>query len=49
MARPKVHVGFDGQGNISVGEGEIAPGHPAWLVKFRVPEDPVDIGPIEEA
>jgi hypothetical protein len=48
-ARPKVHVGFDGRGNISVGEGEIAPGHAAWLVKFRAPEDPIDIGPIEQA
>lgn len=48
-ARPKVHVGFDGQGGISVGEGEITPGHTAWLVKFRAPEDPIDIGPIEQA
>ena len=48
-ARPKVHVGFDGKGGISVGEGEIAPGHDAWLVKFRAPQDPIDIGPIEEA
>lgn len=48
-ARPKVHVGFDGQGGVSVGEGEIAAGHVAWLVKFRAPEDPIDIGPIEEA
>jgi serine/threonine-protein kinase HipA len=48
-ARPKVHVGFDGQGGVSVGEGEIASGHAAWLVKFRAPEDPIDIGPIEEA
>ena len=48
-ARPKVHVGFDGQGGISVGEGEIAPGHAAWIVKFAAREDPIDIGPIEEA
>lgn len=48
-ARPKVHLGFDGQGGVSVGEGEIARGHAAWLVKFRAPEDPIDIGPIEEA
>jgi len=48
-ARPKVHVGFDGQGGVSVGEGEIAPGHTAWLVKFRAPQDPDDVGPIEEA
>jgi serine/threonine-protein kinase HipA len=48
-ARPKVHVGFDGHGGISIGEGEIAPGHAAWIVKFRSPEDPIDIGPIEQA
>lgn len=48
-ARPKVHVGFDGQGRVSVGEGEAAAGFAAWLVKFAAPEDPPDIGPIEEA
>ena len=46
-ARPKVHVGFDDSGNVSVGSGEIAPGHTAWIVKFRAPEDPFDIGPLE--
>jgi serine/threonine-protein kinase HipA len=48
-ARPKVHVGFDGQGHISVGQAEVAAGHTAWIVKFRAPTDPVDIGPIEES
>lgn len=48
-ARPKVQVGFDGQGHISVGEGTMPAGYDAWLVKFRAPSDPVDIGPIEEA
>ena len=48
-ARPKVHVGFDGQGHISVGQAEMPAGHAAWLVKFRAPSDPIDIGPIEEA
>jgi serine/threonine-protein kinase HipA len=48
-ARPKVHVGFDGQGHFSVGEAEMEKGHTAWLVKFRAPSDPIDIGPIEEA
>ena len=47
--RPKVHVGFDDEGHVSVGSGEIAPGHTAWIVKFRAPEDPVDIGPLEFA
>ena len=47
--RPKVHVGFDGKGKISVGNGEIAPGQQAWIVKFRAPQDPADIGPLEEA
>ncbi len=48
-ARPKVHVGFDAEGAVSVGDGEVAPGHGAWIVKFRAPVDPPDIGPIEEA
>lgn len=48
-ARPKIHVGFDGAGAISVSDGEIAPGHEAWIVKFRANEDPIDIGPIEAA
>jgi serine/threonine-protein kinase HipA len=48
-ARPKVHVGFDSLGRISVGEGDMPPGYAAWLVKFRAPADPFDIGPIEEA
>jgi len=48
-ARPKVSVGFDGQGHISVGQGEKAAGYTAWLVKFPAPSDPIDIGPIEEA
>ncbi len=48
-ARPKVHVGFDGKGHVSVGEGELPAGHTAWLVKFRAPGDPPDIGPIEHA
>lgn len=48
-ARPKVHVGFDRSGGIWAGEGEVPPGCAAWLVKFRAPADPADIGPIEEA
>jgi serine/threonine-protein kinase HipA len=48
-ARPKIHVGFDAGGAISVSEGETAPGHEAWIVKFRANEDPIDIGPIEAA
>ena len=48
-ARPKVHVGFDGKGGVSVGEAQIPPGYSEWLVKFRAPQDPIDIGPIEEA
>jgi serine/threonine-protein kinase HipA len=48
-ARPKVNVGFDGQGHISVGQGEMARGHAAWLVKFRAPSDLLDMGPVEAA
>ena len=48
-ARPKVHVGFNADGAVSVGSGETPPGFDPWLVKFRSPEDPEDIGPIEAA
>lgn len=48
-ARPKVHVGFNAEGKVSVGEGELPEGFIPWLVKFRAPNDPDDIGPIEEA
>ena len=48
-ARPKVHVGFDAEGKVSVGEGELPEGVIPWLGKFRAPNDPDDIGPIEEA
>jgi serine/threonine-protein kinase HipA len=48
-ARPKVHVGFDGDGAISVSEGEAAAGHEAWIVKFAALSDPPDIGPVELA
>lgn len=48
-ARPKVHIGFDDQGRISVGDLEMPADHAAWLVKLRSPSDPVDISPIEEA
>lgn len=48
-ARPKVHVGFDGAGRISVSEGATAPDHESWIVKFAATNDPPDIGPIEAA
>lgn len=48
-ARPKVHVGFNAEGRISVSEGETAQGHEAWIVKFAATNDPPDIGPIEAA
>jgi serine/threonine-protein kinase HipA len=48
-ARPKVHVGFDAEGQISVSDGETAAGHEAWIVKFGATNDPPDIGPIEAA
>lgn len=48
-ARPKVHVGFNAEGKVSVGEGELPEGFMPWLVKFRAPNDVDDIGPIEEA
>lgn len=48
-ARPKVHVGFDAEGRISISEGETAAGQEAWIVKFAATNDPPDIGPIEAA
>lgn len=48
-ARPKVHVGFGPNGEVSIGDGELPAGHTAWIVKFRANEDPTDIGPLEEA
>jgi serine/threonine-protein kinase HipA len=48
-ARPKVHVGFNAERQVSVGEGELPAGFTPWLVKFRAPNDPDDIGPIEQA
>jgi serine/threonine-protein kinase HipA len=47
-ARPKVHVGFNAEGKVSVGEGDLPEGFIPWLVKFRAPNDSDDIGPIEE-
>jgi serine/threonine-protein kinase HipA len=48
-ARPKVHVGFGPNGEVSVGDGERPTDHAAWIVKFKATEDPPDIGPLEEA
>lgn len=48
-ARPKVHVGLAPDGRFSVGEGEVRADQEAWIVKFRAPSDPEDIGPIEGA
>jgi len=48
-ARPKVHIGFDATGQISIDEGNSAPGFESWIVKFPALLDPVDIGPIEQA
>lgn len=48
-ARPKIHVGFDGEGRFSAGTGETAPKQESWIVKFRAQADPIDIGPIEAA
>lgn len=48
-ARPKVHVGFGANGEVSVGDSELPADHAAWIVKFKATEDPPDIGPLEEA
>jgi serine/threonine-protein kinase HipA len=46
-ARPKVHVAFAGDGSLLAGD-EMA-GEGEWIVKFPAPNDPPDIGPVEEA
>ncbi|MDO9215824.1 MAG: HipA domain-containing protein, partial [Lacisediminimonas sp.] len=48
-ARPKVQVGFDAEGRVSMSVGQAAAGHEAWIVKFAAPNDPPDVGPIEAA
>ncbi|WP_029415051.1 type II toxin-antitoxin system HipA family toxin [Brevundimonas bacteroides] len=48
-ARPKVHIGFDAAGEVAIGDGEAPAGFEPWIVKFRAPDDPDDIGPIEAA
>lgn len=48
-ARPKVQIGFDGKGSITVGTSEAEAAVESWIVKFRATTDPLDIGPIEEA
>jgi serine/threonine-protein kinase HipA len=48
-ARPKVQIGFDGKGGITVETSEADATAKSWIVKFRAPTDPLDIGPIEEA
>jgi serine/threonine-protein kinase HipA len=48
-ARPKVHVGFGPNGEVSIGDNELPADHAAWIVKFKANEDPTDIGPLEEA
>ena len=47
-ARPKVHIGFSAHGQACVAQGDPAPGFDSWIVKFRAPNDPIDIGPTEE-
>ncbi len=52
-ARPKVHVAIGADGSLCAGdELSIATGGRAgqqWIVKFAATNDPVDIGPVEEA
>jgi serine/threonine-protein kinase HipA len=51
-AGPKVHVAFAADGSLSAGDqgaGEEWPETTEWIIKFPAPNDPPDIGPIEEA
>lgn len=52
-ARPKVHVAMATDGTLYAGDELVSSGtRPLaedWIVKFPAPNDPVDIGPLEEA
>jgi len=50
-ARPKVHVAYLDDGQLCVGDSpdEKLALAEQWIVKFRAPEDAVDIGPVEQA
>lgn len=54
-ARPKINLGFVGDGRICIDETEpssqiaLAPGYTSWIVKFPALTDPVDMGPVEQA
>jgi serine/threonine-protein kinase HipA len=46
-ARPKVHVSFADDGSWLAGDA--VAGEAEWIVKFAAPNDPPDIGPVEQA
>lgn len=48
-ARPKVHLGIAKDGSFTASEASLSDDLEAWIVKFRAPSDPMDIGPVEEA
>ena len=50
-ARPKVHIAYLADGRLCVGDSpdETLALAEQWIVKFRSPEDAVDIGPVEQA
>jgi serine/threonine-protein kinase HipA len=48
-ARPKILVAIGATGDLRAGTDEIPPGYSAWIVKFRAPRDPADVGPLEAA
>ncbi len=48
-ARPKVHICLAANGEAHAEEGAASADATSWIVKFRAPQDPVDIGPVEEA
>ena len=50
-ARPKVHIAYFADGRLCIGDSpdEALALAEQWIVKFRSPEDAVDIGPVEQA
>jgi serine/threonine-protein kinase HipA len=48
-ARPKILVGLDAKNQLRAGEGDVPAPYEHWLVKFRGPKDPGDVGRLEAA
>ena len=48
-ARPKILIGLNAQDRVRAGEAGLPAPFEHWLVKFRAPSDPADVGRVEAA